>query len=66
VSDRPCTCGHDESKHRVATNYDGSMKYPYCRVCYSNLTVLGTKSLSIHEFKLDNLKYLEQAYEQSR
>lgn len=51
-----CICNHIRYEH---TRGHESGRF-ICLVCYSNMD-----SLQYHEFKLDNLKYLEQQYEES-
>lgn len=61
-----CVCGHDEKKHRLPTN-----SYIYCQECFLlkwdkyNYQLNESVFSACLTFKLDNLKYLENKYEQS-
>lgn len=59
-----CKCGHLESKHRR-----DNAKDMYCSECWDNITTPKNPLYKIdcvyHNFKLDNLKYLEQKYKES-
>jgi len=51
-----CICGHEEERHSNGTPYHG--KITGCVVCaVKNIHPI------IHNFKPDNLKYLEQLYD---
>jgi hypothetical protein len=53
-----CTCGHLKSDHR--TNV--------CLGCWldpNHHKYFSKRARAAHEFKLDNLKYLEQRYEET-
>ena len=51
-SNYPCICGHAEKHHGV------SMEEHMCYSCWVSLPVL--RSTYRHEFKADNLRYLEE------
>jgi hypothetical protein len=58
--DFPCVCGHLKKDH------DEGYSKGYCGICYNKLTIRQLNSNDTswhHEFKFDNLKYLEQLSE---
>ncbi|MGH7974846.1 MAG: hypothetical protein ACREBR_04925 [bacterium] len=46
----PCVCGHNKIHHKLL-----KPDFQYCSICYH----MHGETRSIHEFKLDNLRYLE-------
>lgn len=48
----PCVCGHDITDHVALGGSDETV----CRFCYNQQG----ESASLHEFKLNNLRYLEE------
>jgi hypothetical protein len=46
-----CVCGHMKSTHNINIGWKG-----YCFICFDPSNI----DLRKHEFKLDNLKYIER------
>lgn len=53
--DFPCKCGHNEEKHMIVMENIT----PKFGLCYSCVTEETTR----HYYEADNLRYLEQCYE---
>jgi hypothetical protein len=53
-----CRCGHESDRHRTV---EGRHLKSYCRGCFD---IHGGNEENWHVFILDNLKYLEQLYEE--
>jgi hypothetical protein len=49
----PCICGHGYNNH------NNLYLYVYCSGCYQSKG----EEVAYHDFKLDNLQYLERLYE---
>lgn len=61
--DRLCICSHIASEHWVSDK-KGNLFLSNCRECTSNKWLLD--HLQCMEFRQDNLKYLEQRYEEKQ
>jgi hypothetical protein len=57
----PCKCGHNNDEHRIGA-LTGN---PLCNLCVNKTSRGMASSYVYHEFQLDNLRYLEQRYEES-
>jgi hypothetical protein len=51
-----CKCGHDADEHGISLNL-GS----YCDMCWNNKNL--SRKEVYHNYKQDNLKYLENLYD---